>query len=222
MTSSIVTRLILKDLYLTRWMVAGSIVGGAISIAVMPMSGVAGYVGGVSLICALIVLNIFLVMSGVVQERKDKVQMFVLSLPVSTTQYTAAKLTASTIAFLVPWLVLTVGTFLVVDATALPNGILPFWLAVLAYLLFYYCALLAVATITDSTGWHATAITIGNISVNFFIPVVLSMSSVSAYRSNPHAVWTGDILSIIAIELVAGAAAIGLALYVGARRTDFV
>ena len=222
MTSSIVARLILKDLYLTRWMMAGSIVAGAVSIAMMPMSGLSGYVGGVSLICALIVLNIFLVMNGVVQERKDKVQMFLLSLPVSTAQYTAAKVGASAIAFVVPWLVLTAGAVLVIDATAMPNGILPFCLAVLGYLLAYYCVLLAVATLTDSTVWHATTITVGNISINFFIVVLMSMSSVSANRNHPTAVWTGDLLSIIAVEIAAGAAAIGIALYLRSRRPDFV
>ena len=54
----------------------------------MPLGASPAYVGGVSLICALIVLNIFLVMGGVVQERKDKVLLFILSLPVSTMQYT--------------------------------------------------------------------------------------------------------------------------------------
>ena len=55
-----------------------------------------------------------------------------------------AKVAANAIAFLVPWLVLTIATFAVIDVSAIPNGILPYWLAVLGYILFYYCALLAV------------------------------------------------------------------------------
>ena len=50
----------------------------------MPLGTVTAYVGCVSLICVLVILNIFLVMTAVVQERKDKVQLFILSLPVST------------------------------------------------------------------------------------------------------------------------------------------
>ena len=95
-----------------------------------------------SLICVLIVLNIFLVMSGVVQEKKDKVLLFVLSLPVSTTQYTVAKVLANAIAFTVPWLVLTAANIVMIDVRRFPNGLLPFWVTVLGYLLFYYCALL--------------------------------------------------------------------------------
>ena len=222
MNQSIVTRLILKDLYLLRWGMIGAVVAGVSALAMMPLSMFAGYAGGVSLICALIVLNIFIVMVGVVQERKDKVLIFVLSLPVSTTQYLAAKVTANATAFVVPWLILTAATVVLIDVTRVPNGLLPFWLAILGYLLFYYCGLLAVALVTDSTGWHATAITLGNISVNFLIAMRLGLHSVIAHRDSLTAVWTADIVTIVVLEIGAGAAALGLAIFFASRRSDFV
>jgi ABC-type multidrug transport system permease subunit len=222
MSRSIVARLILKDLYLLRWAVLGVLAAGGASLALMPMSTASAYVGGVTFICALVILNIVLVMSGVVQERKDRVLLFVLSLPVSTTQYLAAKVTANAVAFVVPWIVLTAAAAAVIDRSSIPNGLLPFWLTVLTYLLFYYFALLAVSLVTDSTGWHATAITIGNISVNLLIPFLLGLPSVAANHKGETAVWTADILTILGLEIAAGAAALGLALYVASRRTDFV
>ena len=222
MNGSIVRQLILKDLYLLRWMMAGSIAAGLAALAMMPQGKVSGYVGGVSLICILIVLNIFLVMGDVVQEKKDKVLLFVLSLPVSTTQYTVAKVLANAVAFTVPWLILTAANIVTVVVSQIPDGILPFWVAVLAYLLFYYCALLAVSLVTDSTGWHTTTIIIGNVSVNFLIPFLLSRPSVSANGEGPTAVWTGDIVAIIAIEILAGVTALGLAVYFNSRRPDFI
>lgn len=217
-----VRQLILKDLYLLRWMMAGSLVAGLVAVAMMPLGTVYRYVGGVSLICVLIVLNIFLVMVGVVQEKKDKVLLFVLSLPVSTTQYTVAKVVANAIAFTVPWLILTAANIVMIDVSQIPNGILPFWVAVLAYLLFYYCALLAVSLVTDSTGWHTTAIIAGNVSVNFLIPFLLSRPSVKTNGQGQAAVWTGDLVAIIAIEILAGLAALGLSVYFHSRRSDFI
>ncbi len=222
MNGSIVRLLILKDLYLVRWMIAGSIVAGLASLAMMPLGKISAYVGGVSLICVLVVLNIFLVMGSVVQEKKDKVLLFILSLPVSTTGYTVAKVLANAIAFTVPWLVLTAANIVIIQVSQIPNGILPFWMAVLGYLLFYYCALLAVSLVKDSTGWHTTAIIIGNVSVNFLIPFLLSRPSVRANAEGPTAVWTGDIVTIIVIEILAGVAALGLAVYFHSRRPDFV
>lgn len=218
----IVRQLVLKDLYLVRWMIGGSIFAGLIALAMMPLGKVSAYVGGVSFMCVLIVLNIFLVMNNVVQERKEKSLLFILSLPVSTTEYTFAKVVASAIAFTVPWLVLTITNVVMIDLTAIPNGILPFWITVLAYLLFYYCVLLAVSLVTESTGWHTTAIIVGNVSVNFLIPLLLSLPSVKAHSEGATAVWTGDIVAIIAVEILAGIAALGIAVYSQSRRPDFI
>jgi ABC-type multidrug transport system permease subunit len=222
MSRSVVRQLILKDLYVTRWMVIAAIVAGLGAVALMPISEVSGYVASVSLICTIAVLNIFLVMGGIAQERKDKVQLFFLSLPVSTTEYTIAKAVANSIAFVVPWTILLVVTLVVIDVTRVPNGVMPFWIAVLVYLLAYYFVLLAVALVTDGTGWHAASITLGNVSINFLIPILLSLPSVANNRTAAAAVWTSDIVTIIAVELAVGLAAVCLAVYARSRAADFV
>jgi hypothetical protein len=220
--SSIVRQLIAKDLYLVRWMIAGSLLAGLVSIALMPFGKFSSYAGAVSLICVLVILNIFVVMSSVVNERKDNVLLFVLSLPASAADYTVAKVLSSVIAFAAPWLILTIANVVVIDVSPMPNGILPFWIALLAYLLFYFCALLAVSLLKPSMGWHTTAIVVGNVSVNFIVPFLLSRPSVKAYGDGATAVWTSDFVAIIAIELLAGIAALGIAAFVHARRSDFI
>jgi hypothetical protein len=222
MNGSAVARLIRKDLHLWRWLVIGSLAAGGASIAVMPLTPVASYVGGVAFVCVLVILNIVLVMNGVVQERKDKVHLFILSLPVSTTQYTTAKVVANALAFAVPWAVLTAAALTVVVVSAMPDGLLPFWTVLLAYLLAYYLVLLAVAIVTDSSGWHATAITIGNVSINLLIPLLLNLPSIAAQTNSPRAVWTADVVGMVVGEVLVGAGALGLAIRLRARRTDHV
>ena len=178
MSQSVVRQVILTELFLVRWMVLGSVAGGAAALGMMTLGRVPAYAGGVLLICVLVIHNILPVMTGIVQERKDKVLLFMLSLPISTSQYVAAKVAANAAAFLIPWIVLTAGAAIVVDASEIPNGLLPFWITVLVYLLAYYFALLAVGLGSDSSGWHATVITIGNISVNFLIPFLIGLPSV--------------------------------------------
>ena len=222
MNRSIVWQVVAKDLFFMRWMIVGAIVAGAGALAVMPQGRVPGYVGAVSLICTLIVLLIFLVMGPIVQERKDKVLLFMLSLPISTTQYTAAKVIANVTAFGVPWLALTIGTVAVVLMSQIPDGVLPFWTAVMGYMFFYYCALLAVGLLSDSAGWHAASIVTGNISVNFLVPFLLARPSLKANIEGPAAIWSADILAIIALELVLGIVALGAAFHVRTRKPDFV
>ena len=220
--SAFVGPLIRKDLFLMRWAILGTLAGGLGGLALMPAGGLLTYVGGVSLICALIILNIFVALYGVAQERREKMLLFVLSLPVSPLQITLSKVAAMAIAFGLPWGVLTGATVIIVGATGLPDGILPFWIAVLAYLLLYFCALLAVALLQVSTGWHAAAITAGNLSVNFVIPLLLALPSVKANHAGEQAVWSADLVGIIALEVALGVAVLGLAVWRRARQPDFV
>jgi hypothetical protein len=94
--------------------------------------------------------------------------------------------------------------------------------AIMGYLLFYYCALLAVGLLSDSHGWHAASIVTGNISVNFLIPFLLSRPSLKGNIEGPAAIWSSDILTVVALELVLGIAVLGGALYVRTRQPDFV
>jgi hypothetical protein len=222
MNGSMVRRLVLTDLYLMRWTIVPCLVAGGIAVGLMPLGEVAAFVGLVSLVCALVILNIMLVMTGIVQEKKDKVQLFMLSLPISTTQYTLAKLTANAVAFVGCWIVLTTAAIAVIDVSALPNGRVPFLVTVLAYLLLYYGVLVGVGLAADSTGWHAAVITFGNVSINFLIPLLLSMPSIASHRDAPVAVWTPDVVTILMIEVAGAVVAIGAGLYLRCRRTDFV
>ena len=217
MSAPIVRQLILKDLYLLRWMMIGSIGAGAAAIAIMPLSPISGYVGAVSLVCTLIILNIFLVMNGVAQEKKDKVILFILSLPVSTTQDPVAKVAANAIAFLVPWLVLTIATFAVVDISATPERPPPLLACRTGIHLFYYCALLAVGLVW---GFRRRAHD-GDHRRQHFVQLLHSIpaqaASVAAHAKGDTAVWTGDIIAILGAELVAGGLALGSAVYLRSR-----
>jgi ABC-2 type transport system permease protein len=219
--ASIVGALIRKDLYLMRGAMLASIVAGSIGLALIPISRVLAYVGAVTLICVLVILNIFVVMYSVAGERREKTLLFILSLPVSAMDYTLAKVTATAIAFGVPWLFLTAATAITVVVSPIPDGVLPYWMTLLVYLLAYYCALLGVVLLKDSTGWHASAITIGNVSVNFLIPFLLSRPSVVTHGEGPVAVWSTDLVITLVVEILIGLAVLAAGIYVHARRPDF-
>jgi hypothetical protein len=104
----------------------------------------------------------------------------------------------------------------------IPDGVLPYWITLLGYLLAYFCGLLGIALLKDSTGWHAAAITIGNVSVNFLIPILLTRPSVAEHIDGPVVVWGGDLVAILAVELLAGFAVLGCGIYAHAHRTDFI
>ena len=171
----------------------------------------------------LVVLNIFLVMSAVVQEKKDKVQLFVLSLPVSTSQYTVAKIAASVIAFGGPWLILTLASLVVIDVTAIPErpDSRP------ARHLRVSAALLLRAAWRwrwSPIRWAPSprVIVVGNISINFAIPFIFRLPSVVSSKNGPVAVWGADIVAVILVEIAGAALALVIAFVLQSRRKDFV
>lgn len=222
MTRSIVWHLIVKDLYLFRWLSLGTILGGLVAAAAMAPSTLPINGGGVLMICALSVLNILLVMTGIVTERKERVSLFILSLPVSRMQYVTAKVVANVLGFVLPWAILSLAVVATIVLSPIPDGFLPFWVALLGYLLFYYCALLGVGLHTDATGWHAAAITVGNVSVNFFIMLLFSLPSVHRFGDGPTAVWGADIIAVTAGEIALGLIVLAAAVSIRARRPDFI
>ena len=222
MSASIVRQLVLKDLHLLRSISVGTLAGGLVAAGLMAIAPTPIGPGGVLLICSLVILAIFSVMNGVVQERKDNVAVFVLSLPVSPAQYLLAKVAANAIAFVGPWAVVSAAVLTIVQRSQIPTGYLPVWAAILACVFFYYCALLGVGLNTTSTAWHATAITVGNISVNLLIMLLFSLPSVRAHGDGATAVWTADLVGIVAVQLVGGIAVLGLAVALNLRRPDLV
>jgi hypothetical protein len=156
------------------------------------------------------------------QERKEHTALFVLSLPVSPVEYATAKAIATALAFGVPWLVLTAAVVLAIDVAPIPNGYLPFWLAVQAYQFFYFGALAAVGLNTDSTGWHATVITTGNISLNIFIMVLFTWPAVMAHAGGTTAVWPAEVVGLIVAALGGGILALVSGVVVYSRRTHYL
>jgi ABC-type transport system involved in multi-copper enzyme maturation permease subunit len=220
--SSLVRTLVLKDLYLARGIIIASIVGGVLGLVLMPWSPVAFYLGVVTFMVVLIIMNVALVMSAVIGERKEKIALFVLSLPISTTQYTLAKTVSSLIAFVAPWAVLSLGCLVLFDLTPIPNGMIPVSVALMVFMVLYFCVLLAVALLTDSGLWTGSVIVGGNVGVNILIQILLRLPSFVANGRGETAVWTADIVFLIALQLVLSAVVIGIALFIQSRKKDFV
>jgi hypothetical protein len=222
-SGSIVRQLVVKDLLLAWPMIVGSVVIGVVSLAIWPLGNVAFFVGGSLVVVSLILLNIMVVSQSLVSERKEKIRVFMLSMPVSTTQYAVAKLLSSLIAYLVPAGLLTLASVILLLATPAPNGLIPLFVATSVHCLFYFCVFLAFALVTDSQGWITTVIICGNVSVSFVIPGLINLSpSMGPNLATETAVWGPDVVAFIAIELVLAVAALAISFIVNSKRTEFV
>jgi hypothetical protein len=221
-TNSIVWQLVVKDLRVAWPLAAGALVLGVLSLALSPWSAVAFFVGGSVLVVSLVLLNVMLVSMSIVTERKEKIRLFMLSMPVSTTQYSVAKLLSSLIAYVVPAALLTIGGVVLLLATPLPNGFIPLFVATSVHCFLYFCVFLAVALVTDSQSLIATVIVFGNVSISFVIPGLINLSSLNGSLGGEAIVWGTDVVAFIAVELVVAVAALAMSFVVNSKKTEFV
>ena len=222
MNTSIVRRLISKDLFLLRPMIVGALAIGGIGIALMPFGEMQFFVGWIVVLIAILLHGIFTTAVGVVTERKDRVHLFVLTLPISPAQYLRAKLAASAIAFFVPWAILLAAALTLVAATDVPDGMMPFLAMLFGYVVCYYAAYLGMSLVTDSVILTTLVIIIGNTAPIFLIQAFLRMSGVTADFVPPEAGWSSAVLATLASELIFSAAAIGIAVFIRSRQRDLI
>ncbi len=224
MSRSVVSRLIAKDLYLYRWLIGAAALGGFASLLVWEINETGrANLGLILFITSMVALGIFIVMYGVLKERQDRSLLFVLSLPVSTMQYTTAKISAALIAFLMPWLSLIVAIVVMTIASdQAPDGGIPFFVALMTYFLSNFCLLLALLIVTGSERWAVAGILGTNITIPVYLPVVGRLSGVREYIDGAAAVWTPEILTVIGIEAGIGVLCISLAFYFQSRKKDFI
>jgi len=224
MSTSMVSQLILKDWFFQKKLIMTCIALGLVCIYfIQAGSGLAFYMGSTLLITLVVGFGVYLIVEMVIYERKNQTLPFIMSLPVSYKEYTAAKILASLWTFLVPWATL-VGTTVVVIATrdTIPNGLIPFALLLLLELLACHCLILAVAIVTESLGWTITTMIFCNLFLQFFMYSVSNIAEIKASMEGPAAVWTSSFFSIMAAEIAVMVLSIGITFALQARKKSFI
>lgn len=219
MTRSVVGRLIAKDLYLYRWLIAGTILAGVTSIGVAARGGASGTIGGILLVTSVITLGVFLSIHALLSERQSKALLFVLSLPISPMQYAVAKIAASLLAFLIPWTALT-GLIVGLELTYGSAGDLAFTGILMGFLLANFCILIAVGIVTGSEFWAVVGILVTNTSVPVFMSIALP--ALRRAGEGQGAAWSPAVAATLGAEAAVIALSLGIAFYVQARRHDHV
>ncbi|MEO6323756.1 MAG: ABC-2 transporter permease [Thermoanaerobaculia bacterium] len=221
---SMVRRLILKDWYFQRFTIVAYTAAGALALALLSTGGDAAFfAGSILLVTVLIALGIHVGMETIVQERTEKTLAFVMSLPVSPMEYTTAKILANLLIFLVPWIILTVGSFGVIAArAAVPDGLIPFVAIMLTEILASYCLILAVALVSESQGWTIAAIIAGNLSLQAFMYTASHNVVIASTMKTNTIVWSRPALLFLLGLLVAIVLMLGLTFFFQSRKKDFV
>jgi ABC-2 type transport system permease protein len=222
MNTVLVRRLILKDLYLSRVPLALIATVGATAVGLIFLRNeVSGFVGLTSAFIALIVLGNILPMNTIINERKRQTLAFVMSLPISSADYTAAKIIANLGIFFVVWAAVAGALVAIYDGTAY-GGLVPFILMASLAPFAAFCVLVAVALVGESEVGAMVTMMATNVSYTFIWFFLVRVPGIRTALSSPVPVWSSPLLAIMAIEIGLILVSIAAAFYFQSRKTDFV
>ncbi|HZI58822.1 MAG TPA: ABC-2 transporter permease [Verrucomicrobiae bacterium] len=224
MNYSMVKCLMLKDWYLQRWTIAASLAAGAVTLAII-LSGnkAAFYIGLLLLITVVISVGAHLAISTMVLERKEQTLSFVMSLPISYREYTAAKILVNLVLFLIPWLALVLGSFaIILLAPGLPHGLLPYVAIMATEILVSTSFIVSVALISESQGWTVAAIIAGNLALNVVGYFVAHIGSIARTMGEATVQWSPAGIFVLVAEFAAIALLLGFTFFLQSRKKDFL
>jgi ABC-2 type transport system permease protein len=222
MNRALIVRLILKDWYLSRLPLVLIAAGGTLSIGLLYLRrDDTGAIGLVSALIAAVMLSIVLPTQTVVNERKQHNLAFVMSLPISPMEYTAAKVVGNLSAFLVLWAIIAIGVLGTLARTGIFGGLIPFGMVVALAPFVAFCLLLAVAIVVESEMWAVLTMGATNVSYSFWF-LLMKIPGLPEQLKSPVAVWSRPILLMLAGQITVIVVALGLTFYLQSRKRDFV
>jgi ABC-type transport system involved in multi-copper enzyme maturation permease subunit len=219
-----VAQLVAKDLHFHRAPIAfyTGVGFAAVWLLARPHEA-AFFAGSVLLITVLISVGIHLVMSTVVYERRDQTLAFVMTLPITARDYTLAKVLGNLGIFTISWGLLAVGllgTILWVDA--IPDGLVPYVVTILAQLFTGYLLTLSTAIVSESVNATIAAIVIANLLVQAVMFAVPRFSGVQGDFKQQEVLWRPSIALLLGIEAAAAIALVTFTFWAQGRKREFV
>ena len=225
MKSNVMLQLILKDWRLQRLTIVLTIVAGAAALAIL-MAGrqMPSLIGSVFFFVAIILCGCLLPMQNIVNERKKQTLPFIMSLPVSSAHYGAAKLVSTVAMFLAPWMILLgAGLYMILGRNVLPHGVIPMGVILMGFPLIGSCLTSGTALVSESEGWATATIVAANSSYWLvWISLVSHFPSLGKTWNGPVAVWSPAVLKILGAEFAMVLMILGLTLYVQSRKRSFI
>jgi ABC-2 type transport system permease protein len=221
MTRSLIVPLILKDWYLQRRMVVMALVGGLPALPSPSAGGLVGVFGVTVTFAWTVILAIGLAQSTVMNEKNKQNEPFVMSLPVTPLEYAAAKILANVSMFLVVWLVLMAGLFLMFTVQGHP-GLLPPATVLAFAIVVGFCIMLSTSIVIRSERVFALTMTATNFAFGLTWLVLSQLPGLMYQAFGPVAVWSPQILWFLAVEVLVLVVALALGAFGQSRRTSFL
>ena len=221
--SNLTRRLIAKELYVNRWFVVMGAAGGILSVLIATLGKTGFNIGALTWLTTIIAVGVMLALYGIMNERKEHSLQFVLSLPLSISDYVRAKMLGLAACFLIVWAVSSVAALLLVfGKESVPDGIAPYLVLLCVFMLANYAVVLCGALHAQSEAMTSAVIIVTNMAVSIFMFTVGPLPGINAHMWAAAPVWNSTFWTVLACELAVLAVAFSLPFLFAARRRDFL
>lgn len=218
----VIKRLIAKDWVLFQKQLAAYVMGGIVALCLIGMAkGWSFYLGSLLLIVVVVAAACFSISTSLLAERKDQTLAFMMTLPITPLDFYLAKLLGNLVTFLVPFLIMSVGTIAVIAFTPLPDGLVIFSMLVFGFVMLAYTVSLSVAMAVESEGWNTFAMIGSMVLINPFIMLLGQIPEISTHVKTDDIVWSVPAVAILLAQLVGSLAVLVATGWVHCRKQAF-
>jgi len=224
MNTKMIGILIRKDMRLLMTPVLFYLAVGVASIGMMGIERHAWFYGGtILLITALIALGFHPTMATVVGERKDQTLAFVMSMPITPTDYTSSKLAANLMMFFVPWTLLFIGCVTLISMrSSMADGLIPYAAILFGAIAAGAVLILAVALVSESLQLTIATQIACNLAFQAIMYAASNAASIKATMQGDAVVWNTAVMQFLGTELAVAIVALAATLWLQSRKTDFL
>ena len=224
MNNRMIQILIQKDVRLVVLPVLCYFAAGLVSIAMMGVEQHAWfYAGSILLITSLIALGFHPPMATVVGERKEQTLAFVMSMPITPTDYTCSKLLANLVLFFVPWTLLLAATVaLILTRPSMPDGLIPYTCILFGAIAASAVLILCIGIVSESMLWTIGTQIASNLVFQGIMYAASNAPAIKATMNGELIDWNGAAIAFLGVELAIAAVALPVTIWLQSRKTDFI
>ena len=201
--------LVAKDWQLYQKQLAAFVLAGIVALCLLGIARMwTFYLGSLLLIIVLVATACFSISTSLLVERKEQTLAFVMSLPVSPLDFTLAKMAGNLLTFIVPFVVLLIGTLGVILYTPLPDGLFAYSLLIFGHIALAYSLSLAVAMRVESEGWNTFAMIASMVLINPFMMALGQIEAIDSTVREDAIVFSAPALAILGTQALLSVIAI--------------
>ncbi len=221
--SAVISALIKKDLAIMKVPAICYWLAGLAAIGIAMVFGdSSGTVAFILFVSALVATGLHAAMQTVTEERRAQNLPFILSLPITITDYTVAKMAANLLLGGGIWLLLSAASFVIFLGDSVPHGRVPYMMILLIQILLAYIIVLVTSLVFEGLAATMVAIIGANLGSQVLLWTIAGLYGVRSTINGSQVVWNSTYLTIVFLQVAVLMGLIGLTFFAQSRKTRFI